>query len=708
MFVNERFELQNTQDVRSITPKFGWPESGFGEYIYYRFYSRTIRDEWGNQIGQENWHDTVIRVINGLMSVRKDWYVKNYIQWDESRWQDLATKMAISLCRMEWLPPGRGLWAMGSDAVYERGAMPLYNCAYTHVGHDWIEDLCWLMDSLMNGAGVGFKPIRNGLRLTEPTTWHEYVIPDTREGWVESIRQLLNAFVTGSMPRFIYDEIRPKGSPIITFGGIASGPEPLMLAHERIERLCYKYVREDCDEMMFKADLANIEGVCVVSGNVRRGAEICCGDPNDEVFWNLKNYKLNPERAAWGWMSNNSVVMTEPEHFEMLSVIGYACSNGHDVGFINGKNLKHGRLGKFDDDVRFDFADGFNPCGEIPLESREVCNLAETLPTRCVDEDTWLDACGYATIYTSTVSLLPTHQPTTNAIIARNRRIGVSIIDYTGWVSENGVAACIRQMREGYKTIRRSNRELAAEAGIPESIRVTTIKPGGTVPKLAGRTSGASHPTHRYVLRRVNTGKDTPVDRVLRAAGMPFEESVYTPDTHVYAFPVEFGPADPATTVSIWEQAMNIVTLQREWADNAVSNTLYFKPMWVPVPGACIVEGENGYIVNGQPCPCDMDWNDEGEKYRFDFEQKRLFRYNPNHEEGELEAVLAHIAPYVKSVSLLPHSTSGLFAQSPEEGITRERYSQLLKELPVIDWSTFENSDGEDEKYCTGEACTWK
>lgn len=112
---------------------------------------------------------------------------------------------------------------------------------------------------------------------------------------------------------------------------------------------------------------------------------------------------------------------------------------------------------------------------EIPLEHREVCNVAETLPTMCPMIEDWLDACEYATFYCSTVALLPTHQPSTNRVVARNRRIGVSIIDVSGWKEEFGVSKLTRYMRDGYKLIRKVNKRLADEAGVPESIRVTTI-----------------------------------------------------------------------------------------------------------------------------------------------------------------------------------------------------------------------------------------
>jgi ribonucleoside-triphosphate reductase len=714
-YFDEEFVL-NTKvcdAIRKLTPQFGF--NGFGEIVYYRTYSRIIHDEFDNPLGQESWADTVLRVIDGIFSIRKDWYVRNHIRWSESYWQQYAARMAHSLFRMEWLPPGRGLWSMGTDLIRQRGAMPLYNCAFTELADAWVDDLCWMMDALMNGVGVGFRPRRVGITLHPTQGQYPHVIPDTREGWVDSIHALLESFEYGkSQPCFDYSLIRPYGSPIKSFGGQASGPQPLMDLHNKIVELSINYMDDDnYDEVTFKTDIANLIGVCVVSGNVRRSAEIALCELDDPVFGELKNYKKFPERAAWGWMSNNSFVLEKDSDFESMGDIAYANASGHDVGYFNTQNVKafgrirHNRLWREND---VDHATGLNPCGEIPLEHREVCNLAETLPTRCEDTRRWLEACEFATFYTSTVSLLPTHQPSTNAIIARNRRIGISLIDFTGWKEQLGVCGVTAALRQGYHRIRVTNRHLAAEAGVPESIRVTTVKPGGTVPKIAGRQSGAGHPTFEHTLRRINVGIDTPIDRVLLDAGVPNELSVYTPNTRVFEYPIKQGPARPATEVSVWEQAMNVVLLQREWADNAVSNTLYFKPRWSLVrkypDGAESIHVANNIFYSCSDLSKTEETQLKGHKIVFKDGEWSLYVFNENHEEDELEAVLSAIAPVTKSVSLLPHSDVGIFPQMPEEGITVAEYNKRLTKIKPIDWSNFGGSDGMDEKFCTGDTCT--
>ena len=182
MFVKERFRLVEStlEEIRSMTPDFGY--NGFGEFLYFRTYSRNIckncrkpsiklDEKTGNEYCdsceagkyipespnfykhletcQEWWPDTVIRVVEGTFSIRKDWYIKNHIPWDESFWQVYARHFATSMFRMEWLPPGRGLWAMGSDFVYRRGSMALQNCGFTIIGEQLENDIHWMMDALM-------------------------------------------------------------------------------------------------------------------------------------------------------------------------------------------------------------------------------------------------------------------------------------------------------------------------------------------------------------------------------------------------------------------------------------------------------------------------------------------------------------------------------------------------------------------------------
>jgi ribonucleoside-triphosphate reductase (thioredoxin) len=721
VLVQHRFNLDDkVQDhLRSLVPPFGY--NGFGEFIFYRTYSRTKEDG-----GQEDWADVVIRVTNGTFSIRKDWYLKTGIHWDEAFWQEYAKGFAEFMFKMKWMPPGRGLWAMGSNFVYERGSMALNNCAYTDINSDTIaEDIGWLMDSLMHGVGVGFGPVRDGkLKVYEPVGTYIHVIPDTREGWVESEMALINAFTKPNqpLPIFDYSLVREAGLPIKGFGGISSGPGPLKDLHERTIAEFRRYLtRPQYDEIYLKTNLANHVGCCVVAGNVRRSAELCKGKLTDPVFPDLKDYAKYPEREAFGWMSNNSVELETDEDFQMLGEIARRVIKNGEPGYINRRTMPYARLNGKRKKYRKDKATGINPCGEMPQEHRETCNVVETLPTMCDSHEEWLMACEYATVYASTVSLLPTHQPSTNKVVARNRRIGVSIIDFSGWQLAEGVYKVTQYMREGYKRIRKINKWVNQEAGVPISIRVTTIKPGGTGPKLPGKTAGIGNPTFDYTIRRVRVAKNSPVHPLLVEANVPYEQDFFDPYTDVFEYPILQGPAKPADKVTLWQQAMTLMLVQREWADNAVSNTLYFKPMWPLIENLTLVsqgkfrdkiveyvghvalsyilsEGKTEYLVP-ERYKLLIKYSSEG------ITELNIHEYDATHEENDIEPVLSMIAPATKSVSLLPHSAKGAYRQMPEEGITRAEYERRLAQITPIDWSQLSGSDGIDEKYCSGPTC---
>lgn len=296
--VTQRFVLadETISELRSLKPNFGY--NGLGEFVFRRTYSRD----------NEDWADVVIRVIQGVFSIRKEHFHRNGLEWDDSKVQKYAHDMAISMFKMEWLPPGRGLWTMGCDVTYERGSMVLTNCAATDTTEDLVHSAEWAMDVLMCGVGCGFSTNWKGTATKPDKTDTElFVIPDNREGWVESLIKLMCSYIESprygknKFPVFDYSLLRLSGTPIKTFGGLASGPDPLIKMHQRIEKyldaFCDGYLEielvskkrkrcENCDvdnEIEFKeknrkpythsrlvADIFNAIGCCVVAGNVRR------------------------------------------------------------------------------------------------------------------------------------------------------------------------------------------------------------------------------------------------------------------------------------------------------------------------------------------------------------------------------------------------------------------------------------------------------
>ena len=648
MVVGERFALKKIfcDEIFAKTAKFGF--GGFGEATYYRTYSRIKPDG-----SQEHWPDTVIRVINGIMSVRKNHYLLNRLAWEEEKWQGYARRLADAMFDMKWLPPGRGLWVMGTDYVYERGGAALNNCGAVDTS-DLALAADWAMDMLMCGVGVGFNTAWKGENIVMPDKSRPiaFVIPDSREGWVASVRLLIESYTKGgAWFAFDYSAIRPEGSPISGFGGTASGPAPLIELHQRLEQYMDNYCHNTYDQTRTVADVMNAIGACVVAGNVRRSAEIALGSMDDETFLDLKNFEKNPDRAEIGWMSNNTVVLDKNEDFRNLPEIARNIRRNGEPGIMNLINVqKYGRYG----DKAEDRAWLANPCSEIPLESFELCNLAEVFSARCDNEDAFYEALEYATFYASTVALLPTHRPETNAIVVRNRRIGVSLSGVADMLDEFGATELTRRLRKGYKLVCSINHRLAAEAGVPPSIRVTTVKPSGTISQLVGVSSGMNFPTFKYAIRRMRVGDNSTICDLLKNAGIPNEPDHYSANTTVFEFPIDQGKTRKATSVSAWEQFAFLAMLQREWSDNMVSCTVYF---------------------------------------------------NPETEGDQIEHMLALFAPTIKSVSMLPHSDTGAYEQMPYEGISREEYEKRLAAIPKIDWSSFGGSDGIESRFCTNDSC---
>ena len=190
----------------------------------------------------EDWGDVVVRVVEGCMSIRKEHFFRSSLSWDDEEWTPFARDLAMSLFKMEWLPPGRGLWMMGTDFVYNRGSMALYNCSACETSEDVVWAAEWAMDCLMNGVGVGFSTHWRGTAtVPDKQDMEEMVIADSREGWIKSLIKLLTSYIDSpkygksKFPLFDYSQIRPAGEPIKGFGGTSSGSGPLEKMHQRIE-----------------------------------------------------------------------------------------------------------------------------------------------------------------------------------------------------------------------------------------------------------------------------------------------------------------------------------------------------------------------------------------------------------------------------------------------------------------------------------------
>jgi hypothetical protein len=296
---------------------------------------------------------------------------------DKNKSQQEAQEMYHRIWTMKMLPPGRGLWAMGSTLTTDRGIYAaLNNCAFVSTTpikeDDPADTYCFCMDSSMLGIGVGFDCAGAGaFKITTPGIPFTHVVSDSREGWVHSLRILLWAFFKAApLPIFDYSSLRPAGAAIIGFGGVSQGAEPLRALHEGIIEVLAPMANKYITSRAI-VDIFNMIGRCVVAGNVRRSAEIAFGDPDDQEFLHLKDYTKNPERAAYGWASNNSVL--GKLGMDYADIADSICKNG-EPGLVWLENIrKFGRMGDAANDKDYRAA-GCNPCVEESIYPH-ICSI---------------------------------------------------------------------------------------------------------------------------------------------------------------------------------------------------------------------------------------------------------------------------------------------------------------------------------------------
>lgn len=647
---------------------WGYQDAGgnsVGEITFLRTYSRLKADGT-----KETWVDVCERVINGMYSIQKDWCKTSRLPWNDSKGQASAKEAFDRLFNLKWTPPGRGLWVMGTPIVNEqRNSAALQNCSFVSTASmtklDPAKPFAFLMEASMLGVGVGFddKGADKDFTIYEPKEEVTHVIPDTREGWVESTNALINSYLKPDQSKLIFDysQVRPAGAPIKTFGGTAAGPEPLMRLHKAISvifanRAGSKLTRVDI------ADIGNLIGVCVVSGNVRRSAELLLGRLDDKEFLNLKNPEVFPERNSydmknpgWAWMSNNSVEVAVGD--DLSTIIDGIALNGEPGVIWMDVTRKYGRL--IDPPNNKDHrAAGYNPCAEQSLESFECCTLVETYLNRHDNLEDFKRTLKFAFLYAKTVTLIPTHWEETNAIMQRNRRIGTSISGIANFADKVGLPVLREWMESGYSTVQYYDHVYSEWFGIRESIKLTTVKPSGTVSILAGESPGVHWtPGGQYFLRSIRFANEDPMLPLFKFANYRVEPASESPKTtSVVFFPVESSALRSEKDVSIYEKVSLAAMAQRHWSDNSVSVTVSF---------------------------------------------------NKDKEKDAVGTVLHMFDGQLKTVSFLPMGNE-TYPQMPYTQITKDEYEKYKYELMPIDFTGVYAgmaADAIGEKYCSTDFC---
>ena len=556
-----------------------------GEITFLRTYSRKKQDGT-----KETWTDVCERVINGMYSLQKDHCRKNRLPWNGVKAQSSAKEAFDRLFNLKWTPPGRGLWIMGTPLVnIHKNSAALQNCAFVSTSEmtkdNPAEPFTFLMEASMLGIGVGFddKGSDKDFNIYKPLDKvFVDVIADDRESWARATGDLINSYLKPDQPtiEFDYSLIRPYGSPIATFGGTASGPEPLMKLHKKIKKMFEGRGGQKLTTVDI-ADIGNLIGVCVVSGNVRRSAELFIGR-NTEDFLNLKNPEVFPERNSYdpsdpghGWMSNNSIETKVGA--DISNIIDSIALNGEPGVIWMDMSQQYGRLADPPNNKDWRVA-GYNPCAEQSLESYECCTLVETYLNRHDSLEDYKRTLKFAYLYAKTVTLLPTHWEKTNAIMQRNRRIGASMSGIANFADINGMPILRQWMNSGYETIKRYDNIYSEWFGIRESIKMTTVKPSGTVSILAGESPGVHWtPGGKFFNRAIRFSNDDPMLPLFRMANYRVEPASESPDTtSVVFFPIKSSARRAEKDVTIFEKMAIAAHAQRYWSDNSVSVTISF------------------------------------------------------------------------------------------------------------------------------------
>lgn len=642
---DDRFNLTPAFLAEFAAREPDWGPVGY--VTYKRTYARPRAD------GQsEEWWETCARVVEGVYTIQR-WHARrHHLPWSWAKARRSAEQMYRLMFDFKFLPPGRGLWMMGTEYVERYGGAALNNCAFVstaNIANDFAAPFTFLMDMSMLGVGVGGDTRGAGMVTIVEPVWDVATlrIDDSRDGWIAALRSVLNAYVDqrASMPRLSYDLIRPAGEPIKGFGGISAGPEPLRLMFNRIHALLTARVGQPITSTDI-ADLFNIIGACVVSGNVRRSAEILLGSPDDAAFAALKD---NPNHA-WRWASNNSLLATVGQDY--ASAAARTAANG-EPGYFWLENAR--AFGRMADPPNYaDWrASGTNPCGEQTLEPFELCCLVETFPSRHDSADDYINTLKYAYLYAKTVTLVPTHFPETNRVMLRNRRIGTSMSGIVEAINKFGTRAFFEIAKRGYDYLRGLDKQYSEWLVVPTSIKITSVKPSGTVSLLPGVTPGIHFPHSEYYYRTIRVAKNNPLLLQLEQAGYRIEDDVVDAlhKTAVVYFPVhEKNYRRSKRDVSIWEQLELVAQMQYYWADNQVSATITFSA----------------------------------------------------DEAGQLQRALELYESRLKSISALPREDHG-YAQAPYIEISREEYLAAASRISKLT-ITRDRHDTVDA-YCDGDRC---
>jgi ribonucleoside-triphosphate reductase len=619
----------------------------YQEYIAASRYARFIDEKQR----RETWAETVNRYVEYVFS--RTPAIQNNTE--------LKNEIFDAIHNLDLMPSMRAMMTAGKSA--DRDNTCVYNCSYLPV--DDPKSFDEAMFILLCGTGVGFsvesKYINNLPEVPETLfdSEHTIVVHDSKEGWAKSLRLLIAHLYAGEIPKWDVSAVRPAGARLKTFGGRASGPEPLVdLFKFTVNTFKHAQGRRlhslECHDLMCKI------GEVVVVGGVRRSAMISLSDLDDE---RIRHAKAGPwwETAPHRALANNSAVYNETPTVGKFMEEWLSLYNSHsgERGIFNREAAKKTVAKYGHRDPNYDF--GTNPCSEIILRPYQFCNLTEAVVRHNDTEETLMRKVRIASIL-GTIQATFTKFPYLRKVWQRNteeeRLLGVSLTGIydnplltTQGEELNGLLARLRE------EARRTNEKFAALLGIPKSAAITCVKPSGTVSQLVDSASGI-HPRHsKFYIRRVRGDKKDPLTQFLIQQGIPNEPCVYKPDqTIVFSFPqkapagITRADVTPNSHLALW------LTYQRHWCEHKPSVTISVE---------------------------EKDWPSVGAWTWDHFDE-------------------------ISGVSYLPYD-GGTYRQAPYEECDEATYNELKAKVPQIDWNAFkevtDNVEGAQQLACSAGSC---
>lgn len=621
--------------------------------LYQQFIHKSRYARWIDEEGRrENWNETVSR------------YVKFFV---DAKLLDKETAKEVysAIYNMEVMPSMRALMTAGPALAREH--MAGYNCAF--VACDSPRCFDETLYVLMNGTGVGFS-VENkhisqlpGIAEKFTDTDTTIVVKDSKEGWAYALRELINLLYAGQIPKFDVSKVRPAGARLKTFGGRASGPEPLIeLFNFTISKFRGAKGRK-LNSLEVHDIICKIAEVVVVGG-VRRSALISLSDLGDDKLRTAKSgawWNTEGQRA----LANNSYVTYEkPSTGEFLTEwLSLYESKSGERGISN-----IGGARKFVPERRnASLIEGANPCHEILLRSCQTCNLSEIIVRPSDTKDTLIKKARIAAIIGTIQSALTDFgylRKKWKNNIDEERLLGVSltgILDHKLLAGKGDLGELVRLLYKLKNTVVETNKQWAKKLNIEQSTATTCVKPSGTVSQLVDSASGI-HPRHApYYIRTVRGDKKDPLTTYLIDMGIPVEDCITSPhSTVVFSFPQK-SPEN-----AIFRNNISAIQHLELWK--------LYKTAWCEhTPSITVSVKENEWVKVG-------NWVFDN----FD---------------------------YVSGISFLPFSDH-TYKQAPYQDCTEDQYNELLNKMPKeIDWSLLQKYEQEDNTAstqmlaCTGGVC---